>query len=52
MRRARIHTQKYVIVIAFPRQQWLLERVLILRYLYIACIVLTFVIIITIFIAV
>jgi hypothetical protein len=30
---------EYVIVIAFPRQQWLHERASMLRYLYIACIV-------------
>jgi hypothetical protein len=30
------HTQ-YVILIAFPRQQWLRERASMLRYTYIAC---------------
>jgi len=32
------HSQ-YAIVIAFPQQQWLHERVSMLRYTYIACIV-------------
>ena len=27
----------YLVVIAFPRQQWLRERALILRYTYTAC---------------
>jgi hypothetical protein len=31
---------KYVILIAFPRQQWLRERSSVLRYTYIACLVL------------
>ena len=30
---------EYVMLIAFPRQQWLLERASILRYTYIACLV-------------
>jgi hypothetical protein len=30
---------EYVILIAFPRQQWVGERVLILSYKYIACLV-------------
>jgi hypothetical protein len=30
---------EYVILIAFPRQQWLRERVLLLRYTYVACLV-------------
>ena len=30
---------EYVIPTAFPRQQWLRERALILRYTYIACLV-------------
>jgi hypothetical protein len=30
---------EYVILIAFPRQQWLRERASILRYTYIACLV-------------
>jgi len=30
---------QYVILIAFPLQQWLQESVLILRYTYIACLV-------------
>jgi hypothetical protein len=33
------HTHKYVIFIAFPRQQWLRERALVLRYTNIACLV-------------
>ena len=33
------HTE-YVILIAFPRQQWLYERDLLLGYMYIACLVL------------
>jgi hypothetical protein len=36
---ARTHTQKYVILIAFPQQQWLRERASVLRYTYIACLV-------------
>ena len=32
------HSQ-YIILIAFPRQQWLRERALVLRYTYIACLV-------------
>jgi len=31
---------EYVILIAFPLQQWLYEHASILRYMYIACIVL------------
>ena len=35
-----IHTHsEYVILLAFPRQQWLLEGTSILRYTYIACLV-------------
>jgi hypothetical protein len=30
---------EYVILIAFPRQQWLCERAPMLRYMYIACLV-------------
>ena len=33
------HTHKYIILIAFPRQQWFRERVSLLRYIYIACLV-------------
>ena len=33
------HTQKYVILVAFPRQQWFLEGASMLRYTYIACLV-------------
>ena len=32
------HTE-YVILIAFPQQQWLRERASVLRYTYIACLV-------------
>ena len=35
----RAHTHKYVILIAFPRQQWLRERALMLRYTYTTCLV-------------
>jgi hypothetical protein len=34
-----VHSQ-YVILIAFPLQQWLHERASVLRYTYIACLVL------------
>jgi hypothetical protein len=34
------HTQQYVILIAFPQQQWFRERASMLRYTYIACLVL------------
>ena len=30
---------EYVLIIAFSQQQWLHERALILRYMYIACLV-------------
>ena len=33
------HTDQYVILIAFPQQQLLRERASLLRYTYIACIV-------------
>ena len=33
------HTQIYVLLIAFPRQKWLCERSSVLRYTYIACLV-------------
>ena len=33
---------EYVILIAFPLQQWLYERASVLRYTYIACLVLLF----------
>ena len=36
--RMHIHT-KYVILIAFPQQQWSRERASMLRYTYIACLV-------------
>ena len=35
----RTYTQKYVILIGFPRKQWLRERASVLRYMYIACLV-------------
>jgi hypothetical protein len=39
--RAHTHRQKYVIIIAFPHQQWFREYVLMLRYTYIdSCFVL------------
>jgi hypothetical protein len=34
-------TLKYVIIIAFPLQQWLHERASLLRYAYIACLVIS-----------
>ena len=34
------HTQKCVILIAFPQQQWFREGASVLRYAYIACLVL------------
>ena len=34
------HTHKYVILTAFPRQQWFRERASLLCYTYIACIIL------------
>jgi hypothetical protein len=37
--RARAHTHKYVIFIAFPLQLWFRERASVLRYTYIACLV-------------
>jgi hypothetical protein len=37
-----IHTQ-YIILIAFPRQQWLRERASVLRYMCIVCLVLNIV---------
>ena len=43
--RARMHTDtlthadRYVILIAFPQQQWLQEHALMLRYTHIACFV-------------
>jgi hypothetical protein len=33
------HTDQYVILIAFPLQQWIPERVSMLRYTRIACLV-------------
>jgi hypothetical protein len=33
------HTQKYVVLVAFLRQQWFRECTSILRYTYIACLV-------------
>jgi len=37
--RPQIHTLKYVILIAFPLQQWLQERASMLRHMCIACLV-------------
>jgi hypothetical protein len=37
--RKHAYTDQYVIVIAFPHQQWLRERASMLRYTYIACLV-------------
>ena len=36
---ARAYTQKYIMLIAFPLQQWFRERALVLSYTYIACLV-------------
>jgi hypothetical protein len=36
---AHAHTNQYVILIAFPRQQWFHERASMLRYTYMACLV-------------
>ena len=36
-KRARSHTQKHVILIAFPQQQWFRECATMLRYTYIVC---------------
>ena len=33
------HTDQYVILTAYPRQQWFRERASMLRYTYIACLV-------------
>jgi hypothetical protein len=35
--RKHAHTDQYVILIAFPQQQWFRERASMLRYTYIAC---------------
>jgi hypothetical protein len=37
--RKHAHTDQYVILIAFPQQQWLRERASMLCYTYIACLV-------------
>ena len=37
--RKHAHTDQYVILIAFPQQQWFRERASLLRYTYIACLV-------------
>jgi hypothetical protein len=37
--RKHAHTDQYVILIAFPQQQWCRERATMLRYKYIACLV-------------
>ena len=39
--KAKNRHSEYVILIAFPLQQWLHERALLLRYTYIACLVIT-----------
>jgi len=39
MQKATNTHSEYVIIVAFPWQQWLRERALILRYKYIACLV-------------
>jgi hypothetical protein len=36
------HKEKYVILISFPRQQWFRERASVLRYTYIACLVILY----------
>jgi hypothetical protein len=38
-KRMHAHTDQYVILIAFPQQQWLRKRASMLRYTYIACVV-------------
>ena len=42
---ARAHTQKRAIVIYFVRQMWFRERVSILRYTYVACLVAVYILI-------
>ena len=37
--RKHAHTDQFIILIAFPQQQWFHERVLVLRYTYIASLV-------------
>jgi hypothetical protein len=37
--RKHAHTDQYVILIAFPLQQWFRERASMLRYTYIVCLV-------------
>ena len=37
--RKHAHTHQYVILIAYPQQQWFRERASVLRYTYIACLV-------------
>jgi hypothetical protein len=37
--RKHAHTDQYVILFAFPQQQWLRERASMIRYTYIACLV-------------
>jgi hypothetical protein len=39
-----ISTHRYIILIVFPRQQWLRERVSFLRYTYIACLAISLVV--------
>jgi hypothetical protein len=40
--RKHAHTDQYVILIVFPQQQWFRERASMLRYTYIACLVIHF----------
>jgi hypothetical protein len=37
--RKHAHTNQYIILIAFPQQQWFCSRASMLRYTYIACLV-------------
>jgi hypothetical protein len=37
--RKHAHTDIYIILIAFPQQQWFRKRASVLRYTYIACLV-------------
>ena len=45
--RKHAHTDQYVILIAFPLQQWFRERASVLRYTYVACLVLVFLLLIS-----
>jgi hypothetical protein len=40
--RPHVHTEKYVIPIPFPPQQWFRERASVLRYTHIACFIIHF----------